>query len=291
MELDTAIIEWLADLELAGRQAGTRLKHQQEMTRLSRWCVEQGYDWQKMTKKQLTVYARLRAGLSHSTRANMLCTLRTFYRWAVEQEYVAMSPAASFKTPTRPHPLPRALNLDQVRALVCYLRELASGGRREQRDAVLLLTALYAGLRAAELAGLRWPMVDLAGEALNIRLSKMNKGRSVHLHAELGEILTSWREVQALADTAPVFSLDGRSICPNRVGKIARRVAAATGLPLTAHVLRHTFATHALRRGRDIYSVSKALGHAQVRQTEVYLAADPEDSTNAVDSLPGLDSW
>jgi site-specific recombinase XerC len=290
MQLDTAIGEWLADLELAGRQPGTRKKHLEELTRLTRWCEESGHNWQSLTRKQLTVYARLRAGLSASTRANMLCTLRTFFRWCVEEEYVALSPAAGFKTPTKPKPLPRALTLDQVRTLVRYLRD--QPGRRARRDEALLCAGIYAGLRAAELAGLRWPMLDLAGGVINIRLSKMNKGRAVKVHRQLADILASWREVQAVAgDNVPVFSLDQVPVNPNRVGKICRRIARATGLPLTAHVLRHTFATHALRKGGNLYSVSKALGHSQVRQTEVYLAADESDSAAAVDSLPALDSW
>lgn len=289
MELDTAIGEWLADLELAGRQPGTRKKHHEELVRLCKWCEDGGYAWQALTRKQLTVYARLRAGLSASTRANMFCTLRSFFRWCVEEEYVALSPAAGFKTPTKPKPLPRALTLDQVRTLVRYLRD--QPGRRARRDEALLCAGIYAGLRAAELAGLRWSMLDMAGGVINIRLSKMNKGRAVKVHPELGKLLASWRELQALGDTAPVFSLDSRPINPNRVGKICRRIARATGLPLTAHVLRHTFATHSLRKSGNLYAVSKALGHSQIRQTEVYLAADPEDSAAAVDSLPSLDSW
>jgi integrase len=202
---------------------------------------------------------------------------------------MAMSPAATFKTPKKPQPLPRALTLDQVRELVRYLR--AQEGRRAQRDAALLLTALYAGLRAAELAALRWAMLDIAGGVINIRISKMGKGRAVKIHQGLSQILDAWRVTQALGDNAPVFSLDETPIQPNRVGKIARRIALATGLPLTAHSLRHTFATHALRRSGDIYAVSKALGHSELKQTQIYIAADVADSEAAVDSLPGLDSW
>ena len=289
MNLDTAIDEFVADLKLAGRQDGTCNKHELELLRLGRWCDDAGVSWQQLTKKQLTAYTRLRADLGHSSRSNMLCTLRTFYRWAVEQEYVAMSPAASFKTPKKPEPLPRALTIDQVRELVIYLHN--QGGRRARRDEALLLTALYAGLRAIELATLRWPAIDAAGGVINIRLSKMNKGRSVKEHPALAGILGEWRLEQGLADTAPVFSLDGHPIGPNRVGKVARRVALATGLPLTTHVLRHTFATHALRRGGNLYAVSKALGHSQLKQTEIYIAAATDDSAPAVDSLPGLNSW
>lgn len=289
MDFATAIGEFVADLKLAGRAFRTIEGHELELLRLGRWCVETGQDWQQLARKQLTNYTRLRADLGHSSRANMLCTLRTFFRWCVEQEYIAMSPAASFKTPKKPKPLPRALTLDQVRVLITYLR--AGVGRRARRDEALLLTSLYAGLRAAELAGLRWPDVDVAGGVINIQISKGGKGRSVKIHPALAGQLASWRELQALGDNAPVFSLEGKPFVPNRVGKIARQVAIATKLPLTAHSLRHTFATHALRRGKDIYAVSKALGHSQLKQTEIYIAADADDSAPAVDSLPGLDSW
>jgi len=289
MELDTAIIEFVADLKLAGRAPRTVEGHELELLRLGRWCVELGHSWHELTRKQLTAYTRLRADLGHSSRSNMLCSLRTFFRWAVEEEYMGMSPAATFKTPKKPQPIPRALTLDQVRQLVRYLRDQT--GRRARRDEVLLITALYAGLRAAELAGLRWHMLDLAGGVINIRISKGGKGRSVKIHASLAQLLSTWRDSQGLGESAPVFSLDETPIKPNRVGKVARRIALATGLPLTAHSLRHTFATHALRRGGDIYAVSKALGHSQLKQTEIYIAADDSASAPAVDSLPALDSW
>jgi len=47
-----------------------------------------------------------------------------------------------------------------------------------------------------------------------------------------------------------------------KTGKIAKRV--------TAHVLRHSFATHLILRGVDIRSVQELLGHADVRTTEIY---------------------
>lgn len=289
MLLDTAIEEFKADLMLAGRAARTIEGHQAELLRLQRWLESQSLEWHQITRGQLRQYARLRADKGHSSRSNMLCTLRTFYRWAVEAGYVGISPAAGFKTPTRPRPLPRALTLDQVRRLVTYLR--ACEGHRARRDEVMLITALYAGLRASELAALRWTAVDLAGGVINIEISKMGKGRAVPIHISISELLTTWRELQQPGENWPVFSLDGKPIQPNRVGKVARQVARACGVKFTAHCLRHSFATWMLRNSGNLYAVSKALGHADLKQTAIYLWADVQDLRGPLDSLPGLDSW
>jgi integrase/recombinase XerC len=287
MIFGVAIEEFAADLQLAGRATGTVEKHKQELSRLELWL--DGRIWSQLSRSELKKYVRTRAGLAPSTRANMLCSLRTFFRWAVEQGYVASSPAIGFVGPQKPQPQPRALSIDQVRRLVSHLGSPES--RAGHRDRALILTGLYAGLRAGELAGLRWPAIDIAGGVINIRLSKMGRGRAVKLHPVLAETLTSWGELQGLGAAAPVFSLDSRPISANRVGKIARRISAACGVQFSPHTLRHTFATWSLRRSGNVYAVSKALGHAALKQTEVYLRTDPADGAPAVDSLPALDSW
>jgi integrase len=135
-------------------------------------------------------------------------------------------------------------------------------------------------------------MVDLDERVITIRLSKMNHGRSVPIHRGLADELARWKIVQCLSNpTGPVFSLDGVGIAAGRITKIGRRAALATGLPLTTHVLRHTFATWALRRGGNLFAVSKALGHKDLKQTEIYLSATVDDLRPIVDSLPDIGQW
>ena len=161
-----------------------------------------------------------------------------------------------------------------------------------RRDEALFLTALYAGLRASELAELRWKYVDFAGKCITVVLSKMNHGRTVPLHTSLADVLAEWRELQGFGEEAPVFALVSKKpVRANQINRAARRVAASSGVAFTPHVLRHTFATQMLRRSGDLYGVSKALGHSQVAQTEIYLSADPEHIRATVDKLPGIDNW
>lgn len=288
MDFDTAVAEFLGDQRTAGRAARTVGQHEYELKHYRRWLELERLDWRTIERRQIKPYLSLRAHLGFSSRVSQISTLRVFYRWCVAEGYLTSSPA-EFTNPARPQPVPRSLTTTQIRQLVAHLQ--AADGRTAQRDAALLFTALYTGFRASELAGLCWPFVDLDGSIITITLAKMNHGRAVTLHSELRDVLTRWRELQSLDQAAPVFSLDGTTINGQRVGKVARRYAKLLDLPLTAHVLRHTFGTQAYLHSRDIYAVSKALGHKHIKQTEIYVLAAASASAPAVTSLPDRDSW
>lgn len=280
----------MADQQLAGRSARTVKEHRNELLRLKRWLDSEALDWQQVTHKQLKRYMRLKAHMSFSTRSNTICTLRVFYAWCVGEELVTSSPAAGFKTPARPHPVPRSLRAGDVAQLVAHLA--AQEGRTARRDEALILTGLYAGLRAAELAALPWSALDLAESTITIRLSKMGRGRTLPIHPALLEVLQRWRELQGFGDDAAIFAVDKEQpLRPNQIGRTARRIAKQSGIHFTTHMLRHTFATTLLRRCKNLYTVSKALGHAQIAQTMIYLSADIEDLRDDMGKMPGLEDW
>lgn len=288
-----ATLDFLKDLEVEGRSARTIGEHRAELRRYAVWLDEQQIDWAAVTPADLSSYARTRADRGASSRASLIITLRVFYAWCHTQERVTRNPADRLRTPRRPKAAPRALSHEQIAQLLAYVDQVTidKPGRAAERDRALILFGLYTGFRAAEMAALRWSAVDLVGLTVTVVEGKGARGRTVKLHAGIVAELTQWRVVQSLSPDAPVFSLTASPIAPDRVGKIVHKIAKKTGLPLTAHVLRHSFATTALRRSHHLYSVSRALGHRHIQTTMIYLRRDASDTDAAVDSLPNRDEW
>jgi site-specific recombinase XerD len=287
------IADFTLDLAVIGRQPRTIGEHTKELRRYGRWLDSRELHWHDAVEDDLVVYLRTRAHLTSSTRAATICSLRVFHAWLVKRRYLVASPAADLTIPRRGKPTPKALSRAQLRLLLAYLR--GQEGLRARRDEILVLTGLYTGLRAAELAALKWSDIDLDEGSITIELSKMNHGRATAAPPSLITRLRRWQAIQA-PPSAYVFGNlhDGSAIVAERAGKIVRRIAEAIGIPdLHTHRLRHSFATWVLRESKDLYAVSKALGHAELKQTEIYVAAalGIEPIARAVAMLPAPDDW
>jgi site-specific recombinase XerC len=284
--------DFLADCRIHEQSERTIDDHDQQLARYGAWLKETGRTWQSVQHADLTAFLRTRAHLGRSSRAHAITSLRRFYAWCVSEGHLSESPARDLKTPPRPKSVPKALIVEDAETLLRYLDTLASGTLTDQRDRALVLLGLYAGLRAAELASLEWSQLDLDAAIVTIPESKMARGRVVRLHPDVIPVLRSWREVQGREGRGSVFAIDRPTIVANRAGKIVKTVGLAAGVKgLTAHVLRHTFATWSLRKSGNLFAVSRALGHSQLQTTMVYIRSDPRDGEAAVLALPGLGDW
>jgi integrase len=163
-------------------------------------------------------------------------------------------------------------------------------GARELRDGsryVALSLALLCGLRRGEIFGLRWSDVDLDGRRLRIARSydttpKSGLQRHLPLPLELQPVLRAWRDrcpPSASSLVCPV-SYRGRWGMASASGDLGlTELLAAAGckrLRRGWHALRHTFASLFMQSGGDLFALSKLLGHADVRETQVYAHLSPD---------------
>ncbi|MEM1620181.1 MAG: tyrosine-type recombinase/integrase [Fervidicoccaceae archaeon] len=158
-----------------------------------------------------------------------------------------------------------ALGEREIRALIASARDFTD---------VLLVALLYeTGLRISELLALRARDVDLERGEVEVRHGKYGKPRTVFV----GPLSRSLLEV-ALAGREPddrVIPLTYNAVY-KRLKRLASR-AGLDGLPVRPHVLRHTFATEALRRGMSLIALQRILGHSDVKTTQIYTHLMKED--------------
>jgi site-specific recombinase XerD len=91
------------------------------------------------------------------------------------------------------------------------------------------------------------------------------------------------------AHTESVFPRLGSIKSP--VNDYLTRWAAKAGLDkqIGWHTARHTFAVLSLESGAEIYTVSKPLGHTDVKTTQIYANATDKMKREAVNALPVID--
>jgi integrase/recombinase XerD len=213
------------------------------------------------------------AGLSPRTLARHIAAIRGLYRFARAAGRVADDPAALLESPRPPRRLPRALSRADAAALV---DGVAGEAPRALRDRALLELLYGAGLRAAEVVGLRPADLDLHGQFLVCR-GKGSRQRLVPIGAQARRALSAYladgrRPLLRGADPGTVFvNHRGGRLTRQGLWTIVRGHARRLGLGRAfPHALRHSFASHLLDGGADLRSVQALLGHADIGTTEIY---------------------
>jgi len=227
---------------------------------------------------EAALLGRLRSGKRASTVHADLRVLASAWQVALRMEIVRRNPWRGIRLPkveTEPH---RRLSDEELERL--YAKAAETPG--------LLLPVLLmgeAGLRRNEVVQLLWG--DVAGDRgtvlVRAAVAKSHKARRVPLSAR----------ATAALEEAGKLALPTARVCPFGTARLNvhfRRAADGAGLPdATPHTLRHTYGHRFAELGGSLYVLRDLLGHASVRQTEVYASRATEDTLRrAVDHAEAL---
>jgi site-specific recombinase XerD len=167
--------------------------------------------------------------------------------------------------PTQPRTLPRVLSPGEVASLFAALRT--------PKYRAVAMVMYGAGLRIAEACALEVKDLDAARSVIHVRHGKGNKPRDVLLSPRLLTALRAyWKVERPPQPFLFVGTGTGRALSTESMRKALKRARADAGLRgvVTAHALRHSFATHLLEAGTDIRVIQQLLGHRDLSTTAGY---------------------
>jgi integrase/recombinase XerD len=216
--------------------------------------------------------------LSAASAARRLSALRQFFAFLVSEGDARENPCAYVDGPRRSRPLPKTLSERQTAQFIACAQGEAQAGGAEAVRLLALLELLYgSGLRASELVTLPFQCVSSERDHFFVK-GKGGKTRLAPLSARAGEALERYLKVRrhfvgkASAEKF-LFASRGRAghLTRQRLDQLLKALARRAGLSqVSAHTLRHAFATHLLEGGADLRAVQTLLGHADIATTQIY---------------------
>jgi integrase/recombinase XerC len=206
--------------------------------------------------------------LLNRSLARRLSTLRSFFKFLTRDGFLKTNPILVVASPKQEKHLPQVLTEEEVRTLL----ECASGlDERGLRDRAILETFYSTGIRISELVGLSVPDIDFIGGVVTVA-GKGRKERMVPIGECALEAVRSYHSARAMPNNAVFLNKNGRRLSDRGVRGIVEKYIRRASLRhgVSAHTLRHSFATHLLDRGADLRSVQELLGHANLSTTQIY---------------------
>jgi integrase len=230
----------------------------------------------QITEKKLQEYLNHRINddsLTLSSANRLIATFKAWLNFAVRRKIIFENPIRYFKgyNPGEKHP--KFLPLEDVPKIM----DAAKGTRLY----LPVLAGLYTGMRAQEVYRLEWQDIDFRNNSITVKrggevITKSKKERTIPLPDKLKSYLL------------PIKKEAGRCFDSTNHKHAFPKIAEAAKLKnVTFQYFRHTYASHLIMNGVDLYTVSQLLGHSSVKVTEKHYAHLTKDHKKAsVEKLP-----
>ena len=275
--VEKAVAKFVRSLEERNASAHTIKAYSTDLAQFAEYVGPQGWrdiDHVLIRGYLSTLYER---GLSKTSVARALASLRSLYRWLAHEGTVEQNPAKLVATPKLPKKLPRVPTVEEVNTVLdSAMPESSAFPKRDH----LILELLYGcGIRNSELIGINLDDIRWSQEVILVR-GKGRKERYVPFGDSAAAAVKSYLPLRQkrLADTkrttekALLVNFRGTRLTTRSVGRIVKHIAVANGLSpdVHPHTLRHAFGTHMLEEGADLRAIQEMLGHERLSTTQRY---------------------
>lgn len=206
-----------------------------------------------------------------STLSRKISSLRSFYNFLINNNYLDNNPFILVKLPKKEKHLPRFFQYNELEQLLSIPDLNTALGQRDKS----ILEVLYAsGIRVSELINIK--ITDINGEEIKV-FGKGSKERIVMIGDYARDSLdlylnNGYKTLNKKNNSYLFLNSNGEKLTTRGIRYILDKIIKQTSLDkkISPHMLRHTFATHLLNEGCDLLSVQELLGHENLSTTAIY---------------------
>jgi site-specific recombinase XerD len=219
--------------------------------------------------------------LTGSTRRRKVAAIRSFFLFLEDAGHRTGNPAAKLVPPEREWNQPRYLTEQEYKRLLAAVQH-------EVRDGAIIELFLQTGLRLSEVSRLQ-----LADMELPARVSKepgcVGSARVQGKGRRQRTVTLNWKACKALKAYLAVRPSDAeddavfqtkfrRGMGPRSIELLVEKYLKEAAIhDASVHTLRHTFATHSVKRGTGLQVIKEVLGHASLKTTTIYVGLAREE--------------
>jgi site-specific recombinase XerD len=278
------------DVSAGDASADTLKTYTRQLYQFLQWCDRRQLNPVLIVKDDVKKYRHWmikQQQYKPATIALKLAVVRRFYQAAVEKGLISLNPAAGVKPPREKFdPAEKITYLEAEEVEILFGVIPNDGSLKSARDRVMLGIMALEGTRTVELHRADIASIVRQGKNLGVRVEGKRSIRVVPLTPDLANMLVEYlhqRETrgEVLQPTKPLFISTGNNSRGNRISRRGIRTIVDTylklanlkhtpGRTISAHSLRHTAGTLALRSGADLRQVQDLLGHSDPRTTSIY---------------------
>jgi site-specific recombinase XerD len=271
-------LQWLTIEK--GRSPATIEAYRRDIDEFSQWMRARNRLSRSASENDIEDYfAQLRVSeRAASSVARAMSALRGWFGFMLDEGTITHDPTVRMKAARRGRTLPKPLG---EREMTTLLDSLGRASAVELRDRALLELLYDTGARVSEAIGINLEDLDFDEELIRVT-GKGSKQRLVPMGVTLHAALRDYLEPGGRGDlttnkkTSRLFlNSRGGHLSRQGVDLVVHKRALLAGIDaskVSAHVFRHSCATHMLAHGADIRVVQELLGHASIATTQLYTA-------------------
>ena len=234
--------------------------------------------------------AKQKRNLTQCSISKIIAILKSFFNYLEEEDIIVKNPTRKIKMPKKKHKLPRIISqieFEQLMSSIDFSPFRIS--KNSVRNKLIFSMLFYTGIRRNELLSLSFDDLNLSSSTITIRSGKGGKDRIIPLHPKVKCLLELYiGQRLPLKDNALFIGEAGKRLCKATLINLLKTCLVLSGLDkkgYSLHSFRHSFATHLIESGVDLFKVQRLLGHESLDSTKIYISFNSSQMAKTIERL------